>query len=111
MPTTREHLKQITPAPIWQSASRAWYAFQRATLWPAATFHPLRRQSVRGLARFEDLHRGQRCFIIGNGPSLKQMDLSPLQNEITFGMNRIYLMFPELGFQTTYFLTVNSLVN
>lgn len=38
------------------------------------------------------------------------MDLSPLQNEITFGMNRIYLMFPELGFQTTYFLTVNSLV-
>lgn len=38
------------------------------------------------------------------------MDLSPLQNEITFGMNRIYLMFPELGFQSTYFLTVNSLV-
>lgn len=79
-------------------------------MWPAATFHPLRRQSILGLARFEDLHRGQRCFIIGNGPSLKQMDLSPLQNEITFGMNRIYLMFPELGFQTTYFLTVNSLV-
>ncbi len=110
MPTTRERLKQITPAPLWQSASRSWYALQRAALWPAATFHPLRRQSIRGLARFEDLHRGQRCFIIGNGPSLKQMDLSPLQNEITFGMNRIYLMFPELGFQTTYFLTVNSLV-
>jgi hypothetical protein len=25
-------------------------------------------------------------------------------------MNRIYLGFPEMGFQTTYFLTVNSLV-
>ena len=25
-------------------------------------------------------------------------------------MNRIYLMFPELGFPTTYFLSVNSLV-
>jgi hypothetical protein len=110
MPTTRERLKQITPAPLWQSASRSWYALQRATLWPAATFHPLRRQSIRGLARFEELHRGQRCFIIGNGPSLKHMDLSPLQKEITFGMNRIYLMFPELGFQSTYFLTVNSLV-
>lgn len=110
MPTTREQLKQIIPAPLWQSASRGWYALQRAALWPAATFHPLRRQSVRELARFQDLHRGQRCFIIGNGPSLKQMDLSPLRDEVTFGMNRIYLMFPELGFQTSYFLTVNSLV-
>ena len=25
-------------------------------------------------------------------------------------MNRIYLGFPEMGFQTTYFLTINSLV-
>ncbi len=110
MPTLREKLKQITPTPIWQNASRSWYALQRAAMWPAATFHPLRRQSIQGLTKFKDLHRGQRCFIIGNGPSLKRMDLSVLQDEITFGMNRIYLLFPELGFQTTYFLTVNSLV-
>jgi hypothetical protein len=70
----------------------------------------LRRDSIRQLANFKDLHGGQRCFIIGNGPSLKQTDLSKLRGEFTFGLNRIYLMFSELGFTTTYFVTVNSLV-
>jgi hypothetical protein len=103
-------VKQITPAPIWKAASNTRYALQRAAQWPSATFHPLRRESVRRLAGFQDQHQGQRCFIIGNGPSLRQTDLSLLKNEFTFGMNRIYLMFAELGFTTSYFLTVNSLV-
>jgi hypothetical protein len=59
---------------------------------------------------YKNKHRGQRCFIIGNGPSLKKMDLSPLRNEFTFGMNRIYLIFPEIGFHTTYFISINRLV-
>jgi len=37
-------------------------------------------------------------------------DLSRLENEITFGMNRFYLMFPELGFTSTYYVSINSLV-
>jgi hypothetical protein len=57
-----------------------------------------------------DAYRGQRCFIIGNGPSLRQMDLSPLRDEITFGLNRIYLLFPELGFSTTFLVSINRLV-
>ena len=55
-------------------------------------------------------HRGERAFIIGNGPSLRETDLSPLRNEFTFGLNRIYLMFPELGFQTSCLVSVNDLV-
>ena len=58
----------------------------------------------------KDIHKGKRAFIIGNGPSLKQTDLSKLKNEFTFGMNRIYLLFPELGFTTTYFCSINDLV-
>jgi hypothetical protein len=38
------------------------------------------------------------------------MDLRPLQHEFTFGLNRIYLLFPELGFTTTYLVSVNELV-
>jgi hypothetical protein len=110
MPNLRNTIKQLTPTPLWQAASSTRYTFQRAAMWPAATFHPLRRKSISRLAEFQDKHRGQRCFIVGNGPSLRQTDLSLLKNEFTFGMNRIYLMFPELGFTTSYFLTVNSLV-
>ncbi len=110
MSNLRSTLKQYTPRPVWQIASGLRYSLQRAVQWPEATFHPLRRASVRNLADYQNKHKDQRCFIIGNGPSLRQTDLSRLRNEYTFGMNRIYLMFPELGFTTSYFLTVNSLV-
>ena len=105
-----EGIKENTPQPVWSAARSAWYWMNRAAQWPAATFHPWRRASIRRLAAYHDRHRGQRCFIIGNGPSLKQTDLSLLRNEYTFGLNRIYLMFPELGFPTSYYLSVNSLV-
>ena len=106
----RQQLKQITPSPLWDLARTTWYGLHRATQWPAATFHPWRRDSVRQLAKLKDVHRGKRCFILGNGPSLKKTDLSKLRDEKTFGVNRIYLMFPELGFPTSYYLSVNSLV-
>jgi hypothetical protein len=103
-------LKNILPEPLWRTASQVRYSLQRMALWPAATFHPWRRASIRRLGEIKGKHTGQRCFIIGNGPSLKQMDLSRLHDEITFGLNRIYLLFPELGFLTTYYVSVNSLV-
>ena len=106
----KQQIRQVTPAPIWRLASEARYTFSRAAQWPAATLHPLRRESIRRLAALRDQHSGERCFIIGNGPSLKQTDLTRLRGEITFGMNRFYMLFAELGFSTTYFLSVNNLV-
>ncbi len=68
------------------------------------------RSSRSRLAGLKDTHHGERCFIIGNGPSLRQTDLTQLKGEITFGLNRIYLLFPELGFATTYLVAINWLV-
>ncbi|WP_084590934.1 FkbM family methyltransferase [Desulfonatronovibrio magnus] len=59
------------------------------------------------LAKYENIHRGERCVIIGNGPSLNKMDLSFLKNEYTFGMNRIYLGFDKFDFHPTYHICVN----
>lgn len=69
-----------------------------------------RWESTRRMRMLKDKHRGQRCFIIGNGPSLNQMDLTKLKGQNTIGMNRIYLLFPKVGFQTTYYACVNPLV-
>ena len=66
--------------------------------------------SIARLLSLRNKHKGARCFIIGNGPSLNRTDLSVLRDEVTFGLNRIYLLFPELGFQTTYFVSVNRYV-
>jgi hypothetical protein len=57
-----------------------------------------------------NIHAGQRCFILGNGPSLRKTDLRRLSKEYTIGLNRIYLLFDEMGFATTYHVCVNELV-
>jgi hypothetical protein len=56
---------------------------------------------------FRDRHRGKRCFVIGNGPSLKQQDLSQLQGEITFATNSFYLhpLVQQLQLPTYYLLS------
>lgn len=62
------------------------------------------------MERWKDVHRGERCVIMGNGPSLNETDLSLLKGQTVFGLNRIYLMFDRLGFQPAYHVTVNKLV-
>jgi hypothetical protein len=110
MSSFRNTVKQALPPPALNvlRESRDWLS--RASEWPLATFHPWRRDSIERLAALKDRHKGQRCFIVGNGPSLKQTDLSHLKGEFTLGQNRIYLAFPEWGFSTSYYLSVNNLV-
>ncbi len=110
MSTLKDSLKRILPSPVLHFAADSLNAVRRSKDWPAATFHPWRRDTVARMAALKDKYRGERCFIIGNGPSLKNTDLSRLKDEYTFGLNRIYLMFPELGFKTTFLLSVNDLV-
>ncbi len=106
----KEAVKRFMPAPILDAARNTYDALMRLPQVPDAYLHPWRRESRRRMAAFKDIHCGRRCFIIGNGPSLKQTDLAKLKGEFTFGMNRIYLLFPELGFTTTFFVSINDLV-
>ncbi|MBD5529276.1 MAG: hypothetical protein HDR02_12865 [Lachnospiraceae bacterium] len=39
--------------------------------------------------KYKDLHHGERCFIMGNGPSLGDVDFSKLEKEFVFGVNQI----------------------
>jgi tetratricopeptide (TPR) repeat protein len=68
------------------------------------------RTSEKLLSPYKDKHSGERCIIIGNGPSLNKMDLTFLKEEITFGMNKIYLLFDKWDFTPTYYVSVNPLV-
>ena len=77
--------------------SRGWL---HSTMW----------RSLRRCEALRNRHVGERCFLLGNGPSLRTTDLSRLSNQIVIGTNRIYLMFDELGFSTTYYVSVNRLV-
>lgn len=106
----KQTFKSIIPPPLWNLVRDSYDGIRRIPQLPAAYFHPWRRESIKRLAALKDIHKGKRAFIIGNGPSLKQTDLSKLKNEITFGMNRFYLAFPDLGFTTSYICVTNDLV-
>lgn len=61
------------------------------------------------LRKFANIHKNQRCFVIGNGPSLNKIDMTLLKNEITFGANRCYLGFPQWGFHFKYWAIQDEL--
>lgn len=103
-------LTTLLPASLLQTVKNTYDGIRRLPQLPSAYLHPWRRESIRRLAALRDARKGQRAFIIGNGPSLKQTDLAKLKNEFTFGLNRIYLMFPELGFPTSCLVSINDLV-
>ncbi len=106
----KQTLKTIVPKPAWNFARDSYDAFRRIPEMPDAYFHPWRRESIHRLAEMKDVHKGKRAFIIGTGPSLKKTDLNKIKGEITFGLNRSYVAFPEWGFSTTYLCVTNDLV-
>ncbi len=44
---------------------------------------------VESNIEFKNIHKGKRCFVVGNGPSLNDEDLSLLENEYVFTVNKI----------------------
>lgn len=50
---------------------------------------------------------GKRCFIIGNGPSLKVEDLDRLVDEDCFGTNEIHRIFSKTEWRPKYYLIVD----
>ena len=62
------------------------------------------------IASLHNLHRGERAFIIGNGPSLNLCDLTLLRDELTFGVNNIFLNYEKMGFAPTYYVVEDILL-
>lgn len=64
----------------------------------------LRDSTVCFMKQYKNKYIGKKCFIIGNGPSLKISDLERLNNEITFACNRIYVLFDKTNWRPTFYL-------
>ena len=62
------------------------------------------------LAAFRNRHRGQRCFVMGNGPSLNKMDLEKLAGEVVFSCNAAFLLFERVSWRPAYYTCVDTRV-
>lgn len=60
--------------------------------------------------RLKDIYKGERAFLIGNGPSLNRTPMHLLANEFTICFNRFNLMFERLAWKPTMYMCVDERV-
>jgi hypothetical protein len=109
LPISPDHIVLRYHAPVQQPAMQPFYPHFRR-LWLAG-FREFEVYSLSGarvmavehlLDAFAGVHQGRRCFVVGNGPSLNQVDMTKLRDEITLGSNRCYLGYEKWGGPFTY---------
>lgn len=56
------------------------------------------------IKQFKNKYKGQRCFIVGTGPSLTVEQLDMLKDEVTFSLNSIYKLFDKTSWRPTFYV-------
>jgi hypothetical protein len=93
-----------------------WRRFRRKVLSALVGSHSYFRyesaqvREVPELRALRGIGAGKRCVIMGGGPSLKSIDPELLKDEVTFGVNGIFLIQDWLGFLPTYYVVEDALV-
>lgn len=64
----------------------------------------------RKLTELKNINQGKRCFIIGNGPSLRIEDLNALVDEDCFACNRIYGLYEKTPWRPKYYCSQDEKV-
>ena len=73
--------------------------------WMSQNFE--RTKAGRNLKKYKGIHEGERCFFIGNGPSLRAEDLTLIAQSgcASFAFNRIYYIFDQTDWRPTYYIS------
>lgn len=66
----------------------------------------MHRISNPEILKYHNIHKGQRCFIIATGPSLRVSDLEKIKEngDISISMNRIYNLFDKTEWRPDYYV-------
>lgn len=63
----------------------------------------------RYLKHLKGKFEGERCFLIGNGPSLTPEDLHAIRHEYTFGTNMVYKIFDQTDWRPSFHCVSDSI--
>lgn len=101
---------QLIDGRTWTKQGRFLSVLKNTRRYKQAAKGTIISDNERAIKALQNKHKGQRCFIIGNGPSLNDLDLTKLKDEFTFGVNGIYLNEEKMGFAPTYYVVEDYLV-
>jgi hypothetical protein len=68
------------------------------------------KEHTEKIKKYKDLHKDKRCFIIGTGPSIKNVNFSLIKNEILIGTNTLYRGIENFKIKPQYWGCVDSIV-
>lgn len=71
--------------------------------------YPRLPADIGDLETFRNKHAGERCVIIGNGPSLNDLELGRLRDEFTIGVNGIFYA-ESITFPLSYYVVEDTSV-
>jgi len=82
-------------------------SFDARIIQPWIAKHYEKTNYGKELKKYKNKFEGKRCFLIGNGPSLKAEDLQTLHDhkEITFAFNRIYNIFDQTKWRPSFYIS------
>ena len=67
-------------------------------------------KKLRQIKQFKNKYAGKRCFIMGNGPSLNQMNLNLFKDEYVWGSNRCYLLYDKINWKHKFYVSIDTRV-
>jgi hypothetical protein len=102
---TQDELKQKIPALNYMKNTYYTIRFRFKYENHASRYKKDRRydkydETIKG---YRNLHEGERCFILGSGPSLYNTDLNLIKDEIVFGVNTVYKFLPKYNLKCKYY--------
>ena len=68
------------------------------------------KRRITKLEKIKNIHAGEKCVIIGMGPSLQVADLDRFKGICTMACNKIYLAFAETDWRPDYYMVSDVLV-
>lgn len=72
-------------------------------------FNLIMKWESRRISGIKDVYKGKRCFIVGNGPSLRVDDLDKIKNEYSFASNKIYKIFDKTMWRPDYYVICDAI--
>lgn len=67
------------------------------------------KKQTERLQKLKGIYEGKRCFVIGNGPSLKIEDLEKLDTEYSFACNSIYALYNKTKWRPSFYCAIDSI--
>jgi hypothetical protein len=94
----------------WLKSSQFYTSLSKLSFYSMCLIKTDLSKNIKKLQFYKNQFCGKRIFLMGNGPSLRQMQLEKLKNEYVFGFNKCYLLYDSVSWRPQFYTSVDSLV-